>query len=115
MLQGQLHNENDEDLDEEDEDEDEDHAMELDSDMVRFFLVSNNLYSYIQKICKQCKAKFKLDQQHAILFCRIVMMRKKTDDLRYSDEKKKKKEEMNRTNIAVDLEVNQIERTKKTI
>lgn len=43
------------------------------------------------------------------------MMRKKTDDLRYSDEKKKKKEEMNRTNIAVDLEVNQIERTKKTI
>ena len=37
MLQGQLHNENDEDLDEEDEDEDEDHAMELDSDMVRFF------------------------------------------------------------------------------
>ena len=48
MLQGQLHNENDEDLDEEDEDEDEDHAMELDSDMVRFFLVSNNLYSYIQ-------------------------------------------------------------------
>ena len=42
-------------------------------------------------------------------------MRKKTDDLRYSDEKKKKKEEMNRTNIAVDLEVNQIERTKKTI
>ena len=114
MLQGQLHNENDEDLDEEDEDEDEDHAMELDSDMVRFFLVSNNLYSYIQywKICKQCKANFKL---HAILFCRIVMMRKKTGDLRYSDEKKKKKEEMNRTNIAVDLEVNQIERTKKTI
>ena len=49
MLQGQLHNENDEDLDEEDEDEDEDHAMELDSDMVIFFLVSNNLYSYIQK------------------------------------------------------------------
>ena len=48
MLQGQLHNENDEDLDEEDEDEDEDHAMELDSDMVRFFWVSNNLYSYIQ-------------------------------------------------------------------
>ena len=47
MLQGQLHNENDEDLDEEDEDEDEDHAMELDSDMVNFFLVSNNLYSYI--------------------------------------------------------------------
>ena len=43
------------------------------------------------------------------------MMRKKTDDLRYSDEKKKKKEEMSRTNIAVDLEVNQIERTKKTI
>ena len=42
-------------------------------------------------------------------------MRKKTDDLRYSDEKKKKKEEMSRTNIAVDLEVNQIERTKKTI
>ena len=48
MLQGQLHNENDEDLDEEDEDEDEDHAMELDSDMVRFFLVSKNLYSYIE-------------------------------------------------------------------
>ena len=47
MLQGQLHNENDEDLDEEDEDEDEDHAMELDSDMVILFLVSNNLYSYI--------------------------------------------------------------------
>ena len=46
MLQGQLHNENDEDLDEEDEDEDEDHAMELDSDMVIFFLVSYNLYSY---------------------------------------------------------------------
>ena len=43
------------------------------------------------------------------------MMRKKTGDLRYSDEKKKKKEEMSRTNIAVDLEVNQIERTKKTI
>ena len=48
MLQGQLHNENDEDLDEEDEDEDEDHAMELDSDMVNFFLVSNNLCSYMQ-------------------------------------------------------------------
>ena len=43
------------------------------------------------------------------------MMRKKTDDLRYSDEKKKKKEETNRTNIAVDLEENQIKRTKKTI
>ena len=42
-------------------------------------------------------------------------MRKKTGDLRYSEEKKKKKEETNRTNIAVDLEVNQIERTKKTI
>ena len=109
MLQGQLHNENDEDLDEEDEDEDEDHAMELDSDMVRFFWVSNNLYSYIISKSKKCT------NPDAILFCRIVMMRKKTDDLRYSDEKKKKKEEMNRTNIAVDLEVNQIERTKKTI
>ena len=114
MLQGQLHNENDEDLDEEDEDEDEDHAMELDSDMVRFFWVSNNLYSYIQSSKKISKSK-KCTNPDAILFCRIVMMRKKTDDLRYSDEKKKKKEEMNRTNIAVDLEVNQIERTKKTI
>ena len=56
MLQGQLHNENDEDLDEEDEDEDEDHAMELDSDMVRFFWVSNNLYSYIQN--------FKIEKVH---------------------------------------------------
>ena len=51
MLQGQLHNENDEDLDEEDEDEDEDHAMDLDSDMVKNCLVSNNLYSCIQSKC----------------------------------------------------------------
>ena len=65
MLQGQLHNENDEDLDEEDEDEDEDHAMELDSDMVIFFwfpIICTRIYR------KQCKANFKLDQQHAILF-----------------------------------------------
>ena len=48
MLQGQLHNENDEDLDDDDEDEDEDHAMELDSDMVNVFWVSNNLCSYIK-------------------------------------------------------------------
>ena len=61
------------------------------------------------------QGQIQIRSNHAILFCRIVMMRKKTDDLRYSDEKKKKKEEMSRTNIAVDLEVNQIERTKKTI
>ena len=60
MLQGQLHNENDEDLDEEDEDEDEDHAMELDSDMVRFFLVSNNLYSYIQNHKKTMQGQIQI-------------------------------------------------------